>query len=98
MLDLIRRLAEAASVLRRLPEGSRYDHPYLTIWPNYQTDPSTAYGYMDVKVSLPIPSPATIVGLFHDTGLTDPINLRLDLPDKDFNLPPFFFGHKSNLA
>ena len=60
MSEVITRLNEAASVLRRLPEGSRYEHPYLTSWPNYQTDPSTAYGYEDVKVKPPIPIPAVI--------------------------------------
>ena len=60
MSDVIRRLAEAASVLRRLPEGIRYEHPHLTSWSDYRPDPNTAYGYEDVKVILPIPSPAAI--------------------------------------
>jgi len=57
---VITRLNEAASVLRRLPEGSRYEHPYLTSWPDYKSDPNTAYGYEDVKVKPLMPSPAAI--------------------------------------
>ena len=57
---MITRLNEAASVLRRLPSGSRYEHPFLTSWPDYKPDPNTAYGYDDVKVKLPITSSATI--------------------------------------
>ena len=60
MSEVITRLNEAASVLRRLPEGSRYEHPYLTSWPYYKSDPNTAYGYEDVKVKPPITSPAAI--------------------------------------
>ena len=58
MAEVITRLNEAASVLRRLPEGSRYEHPFLIRWPDYKLDPNTAYGYDDVKVKPPIPSPA----------------------------------------
>ena len=60
MAEVIPRLNEAASVMRRLPEGSRNDHPYLTSWPDFKSDPNTAYGYEDVKVKPPIPSPAAI--------------------------------------
>ena len=60
MADVIRRPAEAAKVLGRLPEGSRYKHPFLTSWPDYKSDPNTAYGHEDVKVKPPIPSPAAI--------------------------------------
>ena len=60
MADVIRRLAEAAKVLGRLPEGSRYEHPFLTSWPDYRSDPNTAYGYEAVKVKPPITSPAAI--------------------------------------
>ena len=60
MAEVITRLNEAASVLRRLPEGSRYEHPFLTSWPYYKSDPNTAYGYEDVKMKPPIPSPAAI--------------------------------------
>ena len=57
---MITRLNEAASVLRRLPSGSRYERLFLTGWPDYKPDPNTAYGYEDVKVKPPIPSPAAI--------------------------------------
>ena len=57
---MITRLNEAASVLRRLPEGSRYEHPFLTSWPDHKSDLNTANGYEDVKVKPPIPSPAAI--------------------------------------
>ncbi len=60
MTEVIARLNEAASVLRRLPSGSRYERPFLTSWPDYKSDPNTAYGYDDVKVKPPIPSPAAI--------------------------------------
>ena len=60
MAEMITRLNEAASVLRRLPSGSRYERPFLTSWPDYKPDPNTAYGYEDVKVKPPIPSPASI--------------------------------------
>ena len=60
MADVIRRLAEAAKILGRLPEGSRYEHPFLTSWPDYRSVPNRAYGYVDVKVKPPIPSPAAI--------------------------------------
>ena len=60
MAEVITRLNEAASVLRRLPEGGRYEHPYLTSWPDIKSDPNTAYGYEDVKVKPPTPSPAAI--------------------------------------
>ena len=58
MSGVIRRFAETASVLRLLPEGSRNEHPYLTSWSDYLADPSTAYGYEEVKVKPPTPSPA----------------------------------------
>jgi hypothetical protein len=60
MVEVITRLNEAASVLRRLPEGGRYEYPFLTSWPDYKPDPNTAYGYEDAKVKPPIPSPAAI--------------------------------------
>ena len=60
MVEVITRLKEAASVLRRLPEGGRYEYPFLTSWPDYKPDPNTAYGYDDVKITPPIPSPAAI--------------------------------------
>ena len=60
MSEVITRLNEAASVLRRLPEGSRYEPPFLPSWPDIKSDPNTAYGYEDVKVKPPIPSPAAI--------------------------------------
>ena len=43
--------------MRRSPEGSRYEYPFLTSWPDYKSDPNTAYDYEDVKV---IPNPAAI--------------------------------------
>ena len=60
MVEVITRLNEAASVLRRLPEGGRYERPFLTSWPDYKPDPNTAYGYGDVKVKPPILSPAAL--------------------------------------
>ena len=57
---MITPLNEAASVLRRLPSGSRYERPFLTSWPDYKPGPNTAYGYDDVKVKPLIPSPAAI--------------------------------------
>jgi len=60
MAEVITRLNEAASVLRRLPDGGRYEYPFLTSWPDYKPDPNTAYGYEDAKVTPPIPSPAAI--------------------------------------
>ena len=60
MAEVITRLNEAASVLRRLPEGGRYGYPFLTSWPDYKPDPNTAYGYEDAKITPPIPSPAAI--------------------------------------
>ena len=60
MADVIRRLAEAARVLGRLPEGSRYEHPFLTSWPDYKFDPNTVHGYGYVKAKPPIPSPAAL--------------------------------------
>ncbi|MBV41163.1 MAG: hypothetical protein CMM23_21315, partial [Rhodospirillaceae bacterium] len=60
MAEVITRLNEAASVLRRLLEGNRYERPFLTSWPDYRPDPNTAYGYEDVEVKPPIPSPAAI--------------------------------------
>jgi len=60
MAEVIKRLDEAASVLRRLPEGGRCEYPFLTSWLDYKSDPNTAYGYDDVKVKPPIPSPAVI--------------------------------------
>jgi hypothetical protein len=60
MAEVITRLNEAASVLRRLPDGGRYENPFLTSWPDYKPDPNTAYGYDDMKVKRPIPSPAAI--------------------------------------
>ena len=42
------------------PSGSRYKRPFLTSWPDYKPDPNTAYGYEDVKMKPPIPSPAAI--------------------------------------
>ena len=44
MAEVITRLNEAASVLRRLPEGSQYELTFLTSWPDYKPDPNTAYG------------------------------------------------------
>jgi len=58
--EVITRLNEAASVLRRLPDRGCYEYPFLTSWPDYKPDPNTAYGYEDVKVTPPIPSPAAI--------------------------------------
>jgi|AP95_1055475.scaffolds.fasta_scaffold206796_1 hypothetical protein len=43
-----------------VPDGGRYEYPFLTSWPDYKPDPNTAYGYEDVKVTPPIPSPAAI--------------------------------------
>ena len=60
MAEVIKRLNEAASVLRRLPEGGRYEYPFLTSWPDYKPDPNTAYGYEDAKITPSIPSPAAI--------------------------------------
>ena len=60
MVEVIKRLNEAASVLRRLPEGGRYEYPFLTSWPDYKPDPNTAYGYEDAKITPSIPSPAAI--------------------------------------
>ena len=60
MAEVTTRLNKAASVFRRLPEGSRYEHPYLTSWLDYQVDPSMAHDYDLVKVKPPIPSPAAI--------------------------------------
>jgi len=60
MANVIRRLAEAAKVLGRLPEGSRYKHPFLTSLPDHKYDLNTAYGHEDVKVKPPISSPAEI--------------------------------------
>ena len=60
MAEVITWLNEAASVLRRLLDINRYEHPFLTSWPNYKPDPNTAYGYDDVKVKSSIPSPAAI--------------------------------------
>ena len=60
MAQVITRLNEAASVLRQLPKGSRYEHPFLASCPDYKSDPNTAYGYDDAKVKPPIPSPVAI--------------------------------------
>ena len=49
MAEVITRLNEAASAIRRLPEGCQYERPFLTSWPDYKLDPNTAYGYEDVK-------------------------------------------------
>ena len=56
MVEVITRLNEAASVLRRLPEGGQYERPFLTSWPDYKPDPNTAYGYEDAKITPSIPS------------------------------------------
>jgi len=49
-----------AAINAEVTGRGRYEYPFLTSWPDYKPDPNTAYGYEDVKVTPPIPSPAAI--------------------------------------
>jgi hypothetical protein len=58
---LIDRIAECYDVFRRLPDPERkYRLPQLSSWPTVIRDFMDAYGWSDVRVRMPPPSPAAI--------------------------------------
>jgi hypothetical protein len=59
--ELIARIEEAEYVMRRLPDPERrFRFPKMSNWPTFVRDFIEAYGYGDVKMRLPQPTPAEI--------------------------------------